>query len=204
MTDYPVQLDVTPPAHFARIQLVLRIAFAIALGFIGATGGWLGGMVFVALPLIAAISISSYGMERYQNEVAPRVWRVIEWVLELSAFMMIVVDRFPVGHDPEVHVQLRTTGTPTVQSALFRLLTSIPSALVLWILMCVSGLVTLLSAILVLVNSPIPSALIGYQRGVLRWQARLLAYHASLVVEYPPFALDTEQSPDSTLAAQAR
>ena len=92
MIDYPVHLDVTPPAHFARIQLVLRIAFAIALGFIGATGGWLAGMLFLALPLFAAISISSYGAERYQNEVAPKMWRVIEWVLELSAFMMIVLE----------------------------------------------------------------------------------------------------------------
>jgi hypothetical protein len=204
MTDYPVQLDVSPPAHFARIQLVLRIAFAIALGFIGATGGWLAGMLFLALPVFAAISISSYGVERYQKEVAPKVWRVIEWMLELSAFMMIVIDRFPVGHDPEVHVKLRATGAPTVGSALLRLLTSIPSFAVLWILACVSGFVTLISAILVLVNSPIPPALIGYQRGVLRWQARLLAYHASLVVEYPPFALDTEDSTHSTLAAQAR
>jgi hypothetical protein len=27
---------------------------------------------------------------------------------------------------------------------------------------------------------------------VLRWETRLVAYHASLVDEYPPFAFDTE------------
>ncbi|HTL33643.1 MAG TPA: DUF4389 domain-containing protein [Kofleriaceae bacterium] len=194
MTDYPVQLEVTPPAHFARIQLLLRIAFAIVLGFLGITNRWLAGLVFFGLPVAAAIMVSAYGAVRYHQDIGLRMWRVVAWLFELSAYMMILVDRFPVGHDPQVRLQLRTTGTPTVGSSLMRLLTSIPSAVALCLLGIVSGFITLVSAILVLVGAPIPAGCLGFQRGVLRWQARLLAYHASLVEEYPPFALDTEET----------
>jgi hypothetical protein len=48
-----------------------------------------------------------------------------------------------------------------------------------------------IAAIAVLLGVAIPRAILGYQRGVLRWQARLVAYHASLVDDYPPFVLDT-------------
>lgn len=195
MTDYPVQLDVSSPAHFARVQLLLRIAFAVVLGFLGITNRWLAGLFFFALPVTAAIVVSAYGPVRYHQDFGPRMWRVVAWLFELSAYMMIVVDRFPVGHDPQVSVTLRTTGTPTIGSSLMRLLTSIPSAFVLCLLMIVSGFVTFLSAILVLVGAPIPSGFIGFQRAVLRWQVRFVAYHGSLVEEYPPFALDTEEAP---------
>jgi len=194
MTDYPVQLEVTPPAHFARIQLLLRIAFAVVLGFLGITNRWLAGLVFFGLPVFAAIMVSAYGAVRYHQDIGPRMWRVVAWLFELSAYMMILVDRFPVGHDAQVRLHLRTTGTPTIGSSLMRLLTSLPSAFVLCLLGIVSGIVTILSAILVLVGAPIPSGCLGFQRGVLRWQARLLAYHASLVEESPPFTVDTEEA----------
>ena len=45
----------------------------------------------------------------------------------------------------------------------------------------------------VLFTERIPPSILAFQRGVLRWNARLVAYHASLVEEYPPFALDTDE-----------
>ena len=48
-------------------------------------------------------------------------------------------------------------------------------------------------------GASIPAGILGYQRGVLRWQARLVAYHASLVDDYPPLALDTNDSDHATL-----
>jgi hypothetical protein len=33
--------------------------------------------------------------------------------------------------------------------------------------------------------------LFDFHRGVIRWQARLLGYQASLVEPYPPFTVDT-------------
>ncbi|MFQ5473211.1 MAG: DUF4389 domain-containing protein, partial [Dehalococcoidia bacterium] len=38
-----------------------------------------------------------------------------------------------------------------------------------------------------------PEGLYNFNLGVMRWEARLLAYHSSLVDPYPPFSLDTGQ-----------
>src|SRR6185503_13586975 len=58
-SDYPVQIDVTSPPHFDRVQLLLRIGIGILLGWLGLTAGWLVCLLFGALPLIAAVAISS-------------------------------------------------------------------------------------------------------------------------------------------------
>lgn len=198
--DYPVQIEVTSPARFDRIQLLLRIALAIGLAWIGVTAGWLICMLYVVLPLIAAVAISSLGAQ-YLPVFAPRVWRALGWLLQLSAFMMLLVDRFPTGDDGAVQVNVRFTGRPTIGAALVRLLTSVPSGAVLLVLMVVSGLLWLIAAGLVLLGGPMPASILAFQRGVLRWQARLLAYHASLVEEYPPFSFETGSGRGAALAA---
>jgi hypothetical protein len=106
--------------------------------------------------------------------------------------MLMLVDRFPTGPaDDWVRFEIRYTGKPTVGSALLRFITSIPSGFVLMLLWFVSGVLWMVSALLVLFGAPIPDGILGFQRGVLRWNTRLVAYHASLVEEYPPFELDT-------------
>ena len=52
----------------------------------------------------------------------------------------------------------------------------------------------------VLFGLSIPRSILAFQRGVLCWQARLVAYHASFVVEYPPWSFDTEKPPGAALA----
>jgi hypothetical protein len=86
---------------------------------------------------------------------------------------------------------VQTSGSPTVGSALLRLIYSIPSAFVLAILGFVSGIIWIIAAVMVLVQENYADGLYDFQRGVLRWEARLLAYHSSLIEQYPPFALDT-------------
>jgi len=90
------------------------------------------------------------------------------------------------------------SGTPTVGSALLRLVTSVPSGLVLIVLWFVSGLLWLYSAAVVLFDAPIPRSILGFQRAIVRWQTHLVAYHASLVDEYPPFELHTEDAPGAS------
>ena len=50
---------------------------------------------------------------------------------------------------------------------------------------------TYFGVVFILVTRGLPDLLYDFQRGVLRWQARLLAYHASLGEEAPPLALET-------------
>jgi uncharacterized protein DUF4389 len=196
---YPVQIDVMSPPHFDRMQLLLRIAIAILLGWLGLTAGWLACLLFGALPLIAAVAISSR-RAAYLQEVAPQIWSVLDWLLQLSAYMLLLVDRFPADGARGVVIEIRYTGQPTAGSALARLITSVPSGLVLMVLWCVSSVLWVVAALAVLLGLSMPRSILAFQRGVLRWQARLLAYHASFVVEYPPWSFDTEIPSGEALA----
>jgi hypothetical protein len=50
--------------------------------------------------------------------------------------------------------------------------------------------VWIIAAISILLNGTYPDWGLGFIRGYLRWNARLLAYMASLVDEYPPFSFE--------------
>ena len=55
----------------------------------------------------------------------------------------------------------------------------------------VSSVVWVIATISVLVSERYPESLWNFQSGIVRWEARLLAYLASIVEPYPPFSLDT-------------
>jgi hypothetical protein len=187
---YPLQLDVESPPRFERVQLLLRLAIAIGLGWLGITAGWLTWLLYLSLPVLAAIILSTSDPQRYIDDVGPRLWRALSWLLAFSAYMLLLVDRFPVSETNGVRIDLQRTGRPSTTSTLLRLITSIPSALVLSLLGIVSCLLFVVGAVTILAGIDMPGSVLTFQRAVLRWQARLLAYHASLVDEYPPFSLD--------------
>jgi hypothetical protein len=199
-SDYPVQIDVTSPPHFDRVQILLRIGIAILLGWLGLTAGWLVCVLFGVLPLIAAVAISSE-RDAYLEEVAPGIWAVLDWLLRLSAYMLLVVDRLPTDETRSVVTAIRYTGHPTAGSALARFITSMPSGLFLMLLWFVSSVLWVVAALAVLLGLSMPRSILAFQRGVLRWQARLVAYHASFVVEYPPWSFDTETLSGEALGA---
>jgi hypothetical protein len=192
MSDYPVQVDVSSPPHFARMQLLLRLALGIALGWLGITAGWLVCALYGLLPLVAAVAASSVDRDKYQTEFAPPLWRPLRWLLGFWAYMTLLVDRFPTERDDDVRIAIRFTGQPSIGSALLRLITSIPSGLVLGLLWMVSGVLWVIAAVVVLIGARMPRSILAFQRGVLRWNARLVAYHASLVDEYPPFSFSSQ------------
>jgi hypothetical protein len=195
MTAYPAIFDVRPPERFERIQLLLRLLVSIVLGIIGITLGWLFLVAYFALPAAAAIAINAYGADRYLDKVGPAIAGVLRWLLSFEAYMSFLSDRFPTGEESLVRYQVAPSGTPTPSSALWRLLASLPEAVILAVLSWVSCLVWIASALFVLLTTGIPASLLAFQRGFLRWQARLLAYHASLVEPAPPYALDVGPEP---------
>lgn len=196
----PVQIDPRSPERFDRVQILVRIVLAVVAGWLGLQGGWLAGFAFLTLPPIAAIEISTRGGERYHREVAPTLWSALAWLLRFHAYMCLIVDRFPAGDATDVEIQLACSGRPTVGTALARFVTSLPSVAAVVVLGCVSTLLWPLAALFVLVQQRVPAPILAYQRGVLRWQARLLAYHASLVAEYPPWLLETGAPSPALLA----
>lgn len=192
-TDYPVTFDVVRPERFERTQVFLRILIVIIISIVTSAVGWIFGLVYLLLPVLAAILVSNRGRERFIEEDGPRVSGWLRWLVAFYAYLLILTDRFPTERPGEIiRFEVRTGGNPTVGSALLRLVYSIPNAFVFLLLGIVSVAVWLIAAVMVLVRESYPEGLYNFQRGVLRWEARLLGYHASLVEEYPPFALDMQ------------
>ncbi len=192
-TDYPVTFDVVRPERFERTQVFLRILIVIIISIVTSAAGWIFGLVYLLLPVLAAILVSNRGRERFIEEDGPRVTGWLRWLVAFYAYLLILTDRFPTERPEEIiRFEVRAGGSPTVGSALLRLVYSIPNAFVFLLLGIVSVAVWLIAAVMVLVRESYPEGLYTFQRGVLRWEARLLGYHASLVAEYPPFALDMQ------------
>jgi hypothetical protein len=190
MRHSPVQVEVARPERFDRAQVLLRILVVVALGVVGLTP-WPFGLLYLGLPIAAAVLLSTRPAERFVDEDAPRIARGIGWLIELFAWLALVIDRPPFGAERPLRVSIAPSGSPTVGSALLRLLTAIPSALVLCLLGLVAAIAVVIGAIAILITTKQPEALWALQLAVVRWQARLLAYLGSLVPDYPPFVVDT-------------
>jgi len=185
-----VGIRVQAPVSFDRVQLLLRIAILVAMGVAGASMGWVGFVLYLTLPVLAAVSISSRGGPRYLAEVAPTIGRGLGWVVSFYAYMILVIDRFPTSlADPDLQIDIQLGGAPTVGGALLRWVTSLPSAVVFALLGVVTGLLALVGAVCILLTGKEPPGILQFQAAMVRWNARLLAYHASLVEQYPPFSL---------------
>ncbi len=125
----------------------------------------------------------------------------LRWLIAFYAYLAFLTDRFPSERPEEiVRFEVKTEGTPTVGSALLRLIYSIPSAFVLAIIGIASAVIWLIAAVMILIQERYPEGLYNFQCGVLRWEARLLGYHASLVDRYPPFSIDTGPEPSQATA----
>ena len=192
MAQYPVTFEVDRPEKFDRTQVVIRILVILLLSILAGAFGWLLGIVYLAVPVIAAILISQKGSDAYLAEKGGPVLMLLRWYFAIYSYLLLLTDRFPT-ENPEQLVAFDVTpgGTPSVGSALLRLIYSIPSAIVVGLLGILGFVVVVIAVISVLIQEQYPEGLYNFQLGIMRWQARLMGYHASLVSDYPPFALDT-------------
>ena len=183
--------DVSYPQRFDRVQVVLRVVIIWLAALIGIPF-WL--ILYLGFPVLAAVLVSQKDGSRYLTEYGQRITGWLRIVVAVIAYLWILTDRLPGSSEPPVRFEVATSGTPTAGSALLRILTAIPSAFILALLMFVSSIIWVIAAIWILIAETYPESLFGFQRGVVRWTARLLAYLASLVDRYPPFSLDSGPS----------
>jgi hypothetical protein len=120
------------------------------------------------------------------------VSRALGWVVAVIAYLALLSDRLPGRDEPGVRFEVQRSGSPTVGSALLRILYAIPSLIVLALLVLVGSIVWLVAAVLVLLNERYPESVWRFLCGIVRWQANVLAYLASLTDRYPPFALEPD------------
>ena len=184
---YPITFDVERPPVFRRAHVFLRIALLIVVGWIGHPLG----LLWFGLPIVAAILIAQKSGQRYLDEDALRVTVALNWILDLVAYIALLTDELPGGGRHPVRFEVERSGKPTVGSALLRIVYTIPSVIVLAILTFVGSIVWVIAVVFVLVDERYPESVWRFLRGLVRWEACLVAYLASLVDRYPPFTLET-------------
>jgi hypothetical protein len=193
MASYGASFEIAPPQKFDRVHIAIRVLILLILTFALAFMEWHYAVVYLAIPVVAAILISQSGAERYLAEAHENMTKWLRYLLAFYAYIGLLTDRLPNEEPKEtLHFEVATSGSPTAGSTLLRIILAIPSAIVLGLLGIVAAILMLYAAIMILIQETYPEGVYNFLRGVLRWEARLLAYMASLVDEYPPFALDTQ------------
>lgn len=185
---YPVLVDVRAPVRWERPQLALRVGLLVVLGILGIPLGFLFVVLYLVLPLVAALLISKEGPEGYLRGSGPSVARALAWWNAAVAYLLFLTDRMPLREEElaSLRFEVAPGGTPTVGGALLRWITSLPESIVILLLAWVGALVWIVGAVVIAVRQRPPEFVLAYFRLLWRLQARLLAYHASLVDRYPP------------------
>lgn len=178
---YPVTFDISKPAKFTRPNVFIRLIGAFIYGIVN----WL---VIVLLPLYAAVQISSQKEKYLQNETV-KGW--LKSYIGLASYVYLLTDEFDGTKDPSFRFDVTPGGTPSLGGALLRYIFGIPHMIAIGILGWVASIIWFVGSVMILFNEDYAAGLYDIQRGIVRWIARYVAYHASLVQEYPPFAFDT-------------
>lgn len=186
---YPATFDVSRPSKMSRAHVFLRVLILVLASWILGTWGWMG-LLYLGLPAVAAILIAQKNGTRYLTENGDRVTGWVEFVAGVLAYLAFLTDELPGAGRQPVRLTVIRSGSPTVGSALLRIFKAIPSAFVLALLTLLGSIVWLIAAVSILFTEQYPAPLWNFQHAVIGWQARLLAYLASLIEPYPPFTLD--------------
>lgn len=192
---YPVSFSVTPPERSNKLQARLAVTFlaiVLVFGHIADFNGWLSiaffGTIF-ATPLLAAMLIWQKGGEQYlaEAEQGPIVW--LRHIMGFFSWISFASGKFPAPRDI-VDLKVQPSGTPTVGSALLRIILVIPLVILLVFVGILFVTCWIIAAVSILVKGTYPEWAAIIIRRYLRATARVLVYAASLVDEYPPFPLD--------------
>jgi hypothetical protein len=181
----PVVFEIERTPTFRRVHVLLRVGLLIVISWISHPFG----ILWIGLPVIAAILVSGKNGRRYLDEDGPRMTAALRWLVGLLAYLALLTDRLPGGEPPAVRFEVEPSGSPTPGRALLRIVYALPSVIVLAILGFFGVIVWIVAVVLVLVSERYPQSLWRFMSALVRWEAWLLAYLASLTDRYPPFTL---------------
>ena len=76
MADYPVTFNISRPEKFERPQVFLRILVLVLLSILAGAVGWIFGVFYLAVPVLAAVFISQGDPQKYlQDTQMPMILR---------------------------------------------------------------------------------------------------------------------------------
>ena len=188
---YPVQVGAEKPARFQRVQVLLRIGIGLVLSLISNNVLLLGLLLGPWYQRYSLVSAAAKGFMSATARPTPRSWR---FLIGLQGYFFYATDEFPSWGKPgAVRYEYRLTGTPTIGSALLRILFVIPHAIALAVVGLLALLLALIATITVLINESVGHEIWRFLVGFVACEARVLTYHLSLVEEYPPFSLNFDE-----------
>jgi hypothetical protein len=198
---FPVAVLVERPASFSRLHVLARLGIALLLSLL-LIFLWLVALIYVAVPVVAAVMISGDGPEKFARETSRNLKNWLHWLVAFDAYMTFLTDRFPFENPAEtVRYEVQTATPRGAGEALLRLAASLPNALALAVVGLIGATLTsIVAGLFVLVAGNYPDALYRFHLGVVTWGGRLLAYHASLTGRYPPFLPEAAAAPGSGAA----
>jgi hypothetical protein len=170
-----------------RVHVAIRLVVLAALAAVGCSSVY--WLLYIALPVVAALLVSRDGAERYLADDAPGIVRSLQWLSGAYAYLWLLTDRLPTSEAVgSVELTIDVGGKPTATSALVRLVTSLPALLLLLILSMVAAFLWIIGAVAILATKRMPAAIADFVSMKLRYQFRIAAYHLSLVDAYPSLA----------------
>jgi Domain of unknown function (DUF4389) len=192
MASYPVIFDIQQQEKYDRVHIAIRLLIVVIMAIIGGALGWTYGLLYLAVPVLAAILIAQKGASRYFAEAESNMVLWLRWIAAFYSYLFLLTDRLP-NQDPKETLRFEVTpqGEPTAGGVLLRIILAIPHAIVLAILGVVAFVLMIIAAIMILVQEMYPAGIFAFIRADMRWNARVYGYLAGFAQEYPPFALDT-------------
>jgi hypothetical protein len=183
MSPHHVRLHVEP-SRMDRFHVLIRLVLLVALATVGLSSFY--WLLYLAAPVVIALIVSNDGEDYYMEQDAPRLARILRWVAGAYAYLWLLTDAMPTaepGGTVELEIDIR--GEPTLRSAFVRVVTSLPALLVVAILSLVATVFWVIGAISILAVRRVPVGVSDFIAMKLQYQFRLIAYHLSLVDEYP-------------------
>jgi len=192
MATYAVIYDIEQQPTYNRVHVVIRIAILILLSIIAGAVGWIFGIAYLAVPVLAAILIAQKGSRRYLDEAEGNMLMWLRYLFAFYAYLGLLTDKLP-NEDPKTYMRmdLQPEGESSAGAVLLRIILAIPHAIVLGLLGIVAVILVIVAAIMVLIQEKYPQGIFDFLRGYARWNARMYGYLAGFSDKYPPFALDT-------------
>ena len=114
MASYPAVFDIQRPEKFDRIQLLLRIAILVVLSILGGVLGWAYGLIWLGVPVLAAVLISQKGAERYLAESPDNMTTWLGYIVGAYAWLGLLTDKLPGSDDNPVRFEVQPGGTPSI------------------------------------------------------------------------------------------
>lgn len=182
---YPVRLDVDYPERQSRWKALLRLPLAIpVLLFAYVLQGGAVLAIWIVILLRGRIPRWLFDFQVSVNR----------WSAGALGYLVLLTDAYP-PFDGQYAIRYEVEYPQRVSRwrlVIWKLITSIPHLIVLYLLWIALGVVVMIAWFAILFTGRFPRGLHTFVVGVLRWGARVQAYAISITDDFPPFSLSPE------------